>query len=206
MTTVVGLDLSLVRAGIAAIDTRRHGHDSIAWPWYLRSCGRDGHKGEDWRKRSRRVRKQTADVLALLEPIGRPDLVVLEGPIYAGTIKPSYFDRAALFHGVLGRLDARDIPFAVVSPTTGHLFTTGKGSLPNDPDRLKVLILESVQAMVPDVHIANHDIADALGLAFMGGMSLGLQMPFRPHRWQYEAVYTPAWPHGAPIQRPVHRA
>lgn len=205
MTTVVGLDLSLVNAGVAAVSTDRHDHAGIAWPWYLRCCGRDGHKGEDYRKRSRRVRKQTRDVCALLEPVGRPDLVVIEGPIYGGTIMPSYFDRAALFHGVYGYLDARDIPIAVVSPTNGHLFTTGKGSLPNDPERLKELIVECVRAMVPGVSIANHDIADALGLAFMGAMSLGLAVPFRPHRWQYEAVYTPAWPHGRPVQRPVHR-
>lgn len=203
MTTVVGLDLSLVNAGVAAVSTERHDHVGIAWPWYLRSVGEEGRKGDDYRKRSRRVRRQTRAVMDLLEPIGRPDLAVIEGPIYGGTIMPSYFDRAALFHGVYGNLDARGIPIAVVSPTTGHLFTTGKGSLPGDPEALKALIVESVRAMVPEVSIANHDIADALGLAFMGAMSLGLRVPWRPRRWQFEAVFTPAWPHGRPVLRDV---
>lgn len=205
MTTVAGLDLSLVNAGIAGIADDRVDHAGIAWPWHLRCCGRDGDKDEGYRERSRRVRRQAADVMKHLEPLGHIDLAVIEGPIYGGTIYPSYFDRAALFHAVYGALDARKIPVAVVSPTTGHMFTTGKGSLPKDPERLKGLILDCVRAMVPDVFVANHDIADALGLAFMGGMSLGMKMPFRPQRWQYSSVYTPTWPHGQPIQRDVRR-
>jgi len=205
MTTILGLDLSLTRAGIAVVDDTRDDHPGIAWPWYLRCCGRDGNKDEGYRERSRRVRTQSHNVMSLLEPVGDIDLAVIEGPIYGGKILPSYFDRAALFHAVYGALDHRRIPIAVVSPTTGHMFTTGKGSMPKDPDALKGMILAAVRAMVPTVRVANHDIADALGYAFMGGMSLGLKMPFRPQRWQYSSVYTPVWPHGQPRQRPVAR-
>lgn len=206
MTTIVGLDLSLRSAGVAGVsDATNADHIGIAWPYVTRTCGRDGRKGEDYQRRSRRVRKQTRDVLALALDTTTPDLVVIEGPIYAGTMMPSYFDRAGLFHGVYGALDARNIPIAVVSPTTGHQFVTGKGSLPKQPDRLKAHILDHMRRLVPDVTVANPDIADALGLAYMGALSLGLRLPWRPHRWQYEAVYTASWPHGRPVQREVHR-
>lgn len=192
MTTVVGLDLSLTNAGIAVVaDSRRAG---VAWPFLLRTCGRDGHKGEDYRRRSRRVRKQVRDITDILAACGRPDLVVIEGPIYGGTFLPSYFDRAILFGGVYAYFDARDIPIAVVPPATGHMFTTGKGSMPKNPEALKPAIVAAVSAMVPGVAVADHDIADALGYAFMGAMALGVALPFRARRWQHEAVRNVVWP------------
>ncbi|ABW88462.1 RuvC-like resolvase [Mycobacterium phage Hail] len=200
MTTVVGLDLSLTSAGIAVVsDDRQADRMGVAWPWHLRCCGETGSKDDDYRRRSRRVRRQSAAVMRLLEPAGHIDLAVIEGPIYGGNFMPSYFDRAALFHAVYGALDSRKVPIAVISPTAGHVFTTGKGSLPKDPKRLKGLILDSVRALVPDVHVANDDIADALGLAFMGAMSLGVRMPFRPLRRHHEQVHTTTWPHGRPV-------
>lgn len=201
MTTVVGLDLSLTNAGIAVVSDDRADHPGVAWPWHLRCCGRDGSKDESWRQRNRRVRTQSAHVMGHLEPAGAIDLAVIEGPIYGGTIMPSYYDRAALTHAVYGALDHAGVPVAVISPTAGHVFTTGKGSMPKDPQRLKALILESVRDLVPDVFVANHDIADALGLAFMGAMSLGMRMPFRPQRRHFEQVYSTTWPHGRPKQR-----
>ncbi|WP_431231504.1 hypothetical protein ACQ856_18250 [Mycolicibacterium psychrotolerans] len=202
MTTVVGLDLSLTNAGIAGVsDTLYADHQGIAWPGHLRCCGRDGSKDEGYRERSRRVRTQAAHVMKQLEPLGKIDLAVIEGPIYGGTIMPSYFDRAGLFHAVYGQLDYRKIPVAIISPTSGHMFTTGKGSMPKNPELLKPLILESVRALVPDVFVANHDIADALGYAFMGGMSLGMRMPFRPKARHHHQVHTATWPHGRPVQR-----
>ncbi|OCB44720.1 hypothetical protein A5721_18800 [Mycobacterium vulneris] len=202
MTTVAGFDLSLTNAGIAVVSDDRADHPGIGWPWHLRCCGRDGSKDEGYRQRNRRVRRQSAEVMQHLEPVGAIDLAVIEGPIYGGNFMPSYFDRAALFHAVYGALDARKIPIAVISPTAGHVFTTGKGSLPKDPGRLKTLIHESVQALVPTVKVYNHDIADALGYAFMGAMSLGVKMPFRPQRRHFEQVYSTTWPHG----RPIHEA
>lgn len=202
MTTVAGLDLSLRNAGIAVIsDDDRSPRPGVAWPWHLRCCGRDGSKKEGYRERSRRVRTQSAHVIRHLEPAGDIDLAVIEGPIYGGSFMPSYFDRAALFHAVYGALDARRIPIAVISPTSGHVFTTGRGSLPKDPAALKPLILSCVRAMVPDVFIANDDIADGLGLAFMGGMSLGLKMPFRPLARHHNQVHSTEWPHGRPVMQ-----
>lgn len=196
MTTIAGLDLSLVNAGVVVVTD----DSGIACPTILESCGRDGREGETYRQRSRRVRKQVHDVLQLLEPAGKLDMAVIEGPIYAGKFLPSYFDRAILWGGVYGALDARNVPIAVIPPTTGHTFTTGKGSMPKDPKAFKALILSSVRKLLPDTNIASHDVADAAGLALMGAMSLGITMPFRAQRWQYEAVHTAVWPHGKPVR------
>jgi Holliday junction resolvasome RuvABC endonuclease subunit len=196
MTTIAGIDLSLVSAGVAVVTDAT----GAACPTVLTSCGRTGREGETYKQRSRRVRKQVFDLMKLLDPAGKLDMAVIEGPIYGGTFTGSYFDRAGLFHGVYGALDSRNVPIAVIPPTTGHIFTTGKGSLPKDPRAFKPLILESVQKLLPDRTIANDDQADALGLAWMGAMSLGIKMPFRAQRWQYEAVHTAVWPHGKPVR------
>ncbi|HEX3990758.1 MAG TPA: hypothetical protein VHX39_06270 [Acetobacteraceae bacterium] len=190
------MDLSLVNAGVVVVTDDA----GVACPTIIRSCGRDGREGETYRQRSRRVRKQVRDVLELLDPAGELDMAVLEGPIYGGNFTGSYFDRAILWGGVYGALDARNVPVAVIPPTTGHIFTTGKGSMPKDPKAFKALIVSSVQKMLPNSPIANHDVADAAGLALMGAMSLGISMPFRAQRWQYEAVHTAVWPHGKPVR------
>lgn len=195
MTTIAGLDLSLTSAGVVVVTDAT----GVACPTILASCGRKGREGETYRQRSRRVRKQVFDVLKLLEPAGKLDMAVIEAPIYS-QFSGSYFDRAGLWHGVYGALDARNVPIAVIPNNTGHIFTTGKGSLPKDPDAFKPLILQCVRDMLPDTTIANHDIADAVALALMGHMSLGVKVPFRPRRWQYEAVHTAVWPHGKPVR------
>lgn len=196
MTTIAGLDLSLTSAGVAVVTDAT----GVACPTILTSCGRTGREGETYKQRSRRVRKQVFDVMKLLEPAGKLDLAVIEGPIYGGNFTGSYFDRAILWGGVYGALDALNVPIAVIPPTQGHIFTTGKGSMPKDPRAFKPLILESVQKLLPDRTIANDDQADALGLAWMGAMSLGITMPFRAQRWQYEAVHSAVWPHGKPVR------
>lgn len=196
MTVIAGLDLSLVNAGVVVVTDAT----DVAYPTIIQSCGRDGREGETYKQRSRRIRKQVHDVLQILEPAGKLDMAVIEGPIYGGNFTGSYFDRAILWGGVYGALDARNVPVAVIPPTTGHIFTTGKGSMPKDPKAFKAIILSSVRKLLPHANIANHDVADAAGLALMGAMSLGVPMPFRAQRWQYEAVHTAVWPHGKPVR------
>lgn len=196
---IVGIDPSLTRAGVAVISNQNQQMDGqqihpIVKPILLRCCGRDGRKNEPYQMRSRRVRKQVRDILDLALAAGVPDLAVIEAPIYGGTFLPSYFDRAGLFHGIYGALDARNIPVAVIPPTTGHQFTTGKGRPAKDGAESKRIILEAVRELMPDAKIANHDIAEALGYALMGAMAVGLALPFRARRWQLEAVHVSTWP------------
>lgn len=194
MSYIVGLDLSLTSTGIAALATypsaavRAPG--DIA-PILLRSVGEDGKKADSYQVRSRRVRRQCAAIMRILDGyLLDTALVVIEGPIYAGKMLPSYFDRAILFGGVFGALDARGIPIAVVPSTTGHQFVTGKGHAQ------KADIVAEVRKWWPVVRVNNDDEADALGYAVMGAMHLGLALPFRPWTRHHNAVHTVTWPKG----------
>jgi hypothetical protein len=112
------------RCGIAILSTPPSALSATtrAHPSLLRCVGETGHKDDDYRKRSRRVRKQTRAIIETLDnATGFDDIAiaVIEGPIYGVKMLGAYFDRAAVFHGVYGALDARDIPIAVIPPTTG---------------------------------------------------------------------------------------
>src|SRR5689334_15548923 len=175
MSYVVGLDLSLTSAGIVVVGEI----DGVAAPILMRCIGEAGKKTDTYAQRSRRIRTQCRAIVECLAAVERnencaPALAVIEGPLYGVKTLPSYFDRAGLFHGVFGALDARRVPIAVVPPTTGHQFSTGVAHAD------KKLIVANVSRWWPGVRIANDDIADAAALALMGAMHLGVRTPFRP--------------------------
>lgn len=198
---VVGLDLSLTSTGVAVLSAQ----GAELYPLLLRCVGEDGKRTDTYQQRSRRVRAQCRAIdlcigTAVPEYL-RPGaaghhvaLAVVEGPIYAGKLLPSYFDRAGLFHGVFGSLDARGVPIAVIPSTTGHQFVTGRGH-PVD-DRKSDIIAEVAKWWPQGPRIHNGDQADALGLALMGAMQLGHKPPFRPRARHYNALATATWPVG----------
>lgn len=195
MALIVGLDLSLVRTGIAVLSTLPPAVKvcgDVA-PVLLRSVGEDGTRADSYQVRSRRVRRQCTAVMGILGKLG-DDIVlaVVEGPIYGMKVLPSYFDRAGLWHGVYGALDAARIPVAVVSPTTSHQFMTGRAHAE------KAALVEETSTWWPQprgpLRVDNHDEADALGLAVMGAMHLRMTLPFRPRRRHHNAVHAVEWP------------
>jgi Holliday junction resolvasome RuvABC endonuclease subunit len=192
MSYIVGLDLSLTSTGIAVLSNLPPAVKMCGdvAPAVLRSVGEDGKRADSYRTRSRRVRRQCTAIMRILDGYldGYVTLAVIEGPVYAGKVLPSYFDRAGLFHGIYGALDARGIPIAVVSPTTGHQFVTGKGHA----DKSDIVVEAS--KWWPEVFVHNDDEADALGYAAMGAMHAGLKLPFRPRARHYNAVATVDWP------------
>jgi len=190
---IVGLDLSLTSTGIAVLTPCANG----VRPIRLRSVGEDGRRDDDYQRRSRRVRAQASAVLRTVMDAtdgGHIALVVLEGPIYAGKLLPSYFDRAGLFHGVYGAFDARDVPIAVIPNNTGHQFVTGRA---RPADSKKSDIVEEAAKWWPNgPRVHNSDEADALGLAVMGAMHLGHKPPFWPRARHYNAIASASWPGG----------
>lgn len=193
MSHIVGLDLSLTSTGIAALSTSPPAVKvcgDVA-PVLLRSVGEDGRRDDSYQVRSRRVRRQCAAIMRTLDDadiLGDIALAVIEGPIYAGKMLPSYFDRAILFGGVFGALDAAGVPIVVVPSTTGHQFVTGKGHAQ------KADIVAEVKTWWPELRVHNDDEADALGYAVMGAMHLGFNLPFRPWTRHHNAVHTVCWP------------
>lgn len=208
MTSVLGLDLSLLAAGIAVItdDTTKLGYrlpetwprEGCVWPTTLRSVGIDGRKGDGWLERNRRIRAQTRQIVNIIDACHRADpitMAAIEAPLEAGQIMYSYGDRFALFHAVLGALDYRGIPFACVVNSTGHAFTTGKGRVSDD----KAEVLEATRRWWPGtIPIADHNIGDAVGLGMMAAMREGMKPPFWPGARHHSAVHTVTWPGDRP--------
>lgn len=188
---IVGLDLSLTSAGIAVLLPTSGG---TVHPVLLRCVGEVGKKTDSYAQRSRRVRAQCRAVLELLTDPTPIALAVVEGPVYGQKTLPSYFDRAGLFHGVYGALDARGIPVAVIPPNTGHTFVTGRAK-PLD-DKKSDIVEEARRWWPAGPRVHNSDEADALGLALMGAMQLGHTPPFKARARHYNAIYSATWPLG----------
>lgn len=180
MTTVVGVDPSLTRAGIATI--------SSAAPIRLSSVGAAGLATDNYDDRRERIELQAYEIG---KRVGNPDLIVMEGPYYHGQIMPSYFDRAGLFWGLMSTLSRR-APIAVISPTTRAKYATGKGT------SKKELVLPAVREMFPTVNVANHDQGDGLICAALGWQKLGLDLPFTILDRHLLALDAVAWPVNLP--------
>lgn len=205
MTTVIGLDLSLTGSGIAVLsdDPARipyrtppasasmwQQQPGVMWPIALRCWGIGGHKTDGWLERNRRIRAVSKGLADIIRAAGPIDLGAFEAPIPAGEVQYSYGDRYALLHAVLGTLDTLGVPFAAVTNTTGHQFTTGKGRVSED----KHEVIEATTAWWPNITITDHNIGDAVGIGVMAGMHAGMKPPFRPGARHHNAVYGIAWP------------
>jgi len=178
---VLGLDPSLTNTGIAILEDGQ--------PLYLTSTGLAGHNADTYRDRSRRIRALCQRILQhLAGPLELGiDLAVIEGPAFSRHTGAS-FDRSGLWHGLYASLDARNVPTAVVTPTTRSKWATGHGRAD------KTAVLAAVRAWWPQLAIANHDQADALVLAAIGAHHHGDPMPFQVkprHTAGLDAVHWP---------------
>jgi hypothetical protein len=111
--------------------------------------------------------------------------VVIEGPSY-GSQYGSVFDRAGLWHGIFGGLDARKIPVAVVAPQTRAKWATGKARAD------KRDVLKAAQEWFPQV--SNDDEADAAWLALMGSVKLGDYPLVALTDWRISGLTSVSWP------------
>lgn len=182
MSCVIGLDLSLVRTGIAfwrdgQMTTHSIGHGTVA--------------AKTYRERNRRIISQLTAVVRAIKPVGdlppQPiDLAVIEGPILHGPNNGAFFDRAGLWHGVYSQLAAWRIPTAVVNLSTLKVFATGKGNAD------KAMMLHAARESWP--WITNHDEADGAWLAAMGLAQLGDYPPFALSPWRLSGLERVEWP------------
>lgn len=195
---VLGIDPSQTAAGIAII---AGGPRNINWPVLIRDVGEDGHRTDPWTKRARRIGAQKTRVMRVVD--AAPEqlnldyvLAVIEGPAYANKL-PSQWDRAGVFWGIVAALDTRNIPIAVIPPTSRAMFATGHG---HADKKLVVLETRAVWREAGNENIVaainNDNQADALNLAMMGTMHLGWSLPFRgaPRRRHVENVAKCEWP------------
>ncbi|WP_078313720.1 crossover junction endodeoxyribonuclease RuvC [Mycobacteroides chelonae] len=183
MTTVIGIDPSLVSTGLAVLTDGR--------PTAMHSIGWGCHKGASYEDRSLRILAVKKAILTWIDHHApNPDLVAMEGEIPGGKVTGHYFDRAGLWHHLYPALRRRKMPVAIINPKTRPLWAVGNGNAD------KKTILPAVCAWYPGVPIRNHDIADAIILALMGTMKLdrSVRMPFLVKERHYNGLEVVKWP------------
>lgn len=186
----VGIDPSLTSTGVAVLVDGRIAR--------AERFGRDGHNGASWTTRSRRVRRMIHEATDAAISCGKPDVFVIEEHPYAVGNQGNEFDRAAIWHGIFGNLDARDIPGVVIGNTKAKTWITGAGRV--DKGQVIAVIDEWYADQMP-VPLASwrkkdnpDDVADALGYATMGAYKLGDPIPFEPKPRHRTALALLPWP------------
>lgn len=165
---VIGLDLSMSSTGVASsagwvdrIQTKPHHHPTTF-------------------ARLRDIRARVIDC------VRGADLVVVEG-LSMGSQTGQHLTRAGLWHLAMEAVDAADIPWAQVPPTTLKKYATGKGNAAKDAMML------AVARRFPDWDVTGNDEADALALAAMGSDYLGRPLVDMP-KANRDALAKVVWP------------
>lgn len=193
----VGIDPSLTSSGVAVLVDGKVAH-------YAR-YGRPGHNGASWTTRSRRVRRMIREVTEAAFVCGRPDVFVIEEHPYAVGNQGNEFDRAAIWHGIFGNMDAREIPGVVVGNTKAKTWITGHGGA-NKAEVIAVIDewfagqLDPPLAKLRKTVDGPTDLADALGFATMGAYKLGDPLPFEPKDRHRTALALLPWPKIATVR------
>lgn len=159
---VVGLDLSLTCTGIAVCVETLGG--------CVMSADTVTSKGVRAATLPDRYERLAALSKAILDSTRGADLAVIEGP-FTGPRGGSPIDRMGLFWAVAGALIRRDIPVAVIAPTSLKLAISGKGNA----DKAAVAI--AVERLWPGLDVSSSDVSDAAGLAHLGAVRLGMDVP-----------------------------
>lgn len=147
---VVGVDLSLVSTGVA---------------WEPDSTRRIRTSPKGWASEDDRLEHIVEMVAGVVSEADAPDraggtLVVVEGLTY-GQANGSAFTRAGLHYLVRARVRADGHRFVVVPPTRLKRFVTGNGNASKE-------LMVSTMARRVGRLLASDDIADALGLLWLG--------------------------------------
>jgi Holliday junction resolvasome RuvABC endonuclease subunit len=145
LARVAGLDISLTGTGIATLGGTTR-------------VPTKGRRKDTLLERNARMRHITNTVL---EEVGTVDLACVEGPVGYATPGGSTWDRGGLWWRIVAALLERDIPVAVISPTSRAKYATGNGG------SRKTAVLEAAQCRYGAI-LGSDDEADALILRAMG--------------------------------------
>lgn len=185
MTTVVGIDGSLVAAGVAVVKHPATA-DSPNLPT-VRVVGEPGHRADSLARIATRIGDQAARILRAMPP--KVALVVIEA-LPRGVPNPDaasmYQERAALHYRVVEFLARRAIPVAEVSVGTLKLWATGNGRAE------KADVMMAMRELWPGCRLTDFNAADAVALASLGCQHLGWYPPEATHHYAPKV----RWPEG----------
>lgn len=195
---VVGLDTSLTCSGCAAVEFGDPlAGDVVRWQTWRAKA--PAPADDSVAAERRRIRVMLREILALV-PMS-VDLSVVEGPAPQAKHSGKADERSGLRWMLIDQLLARG-PVVKVDPQTRAVLAWGKG-MPRrkkgqSSDQAKAPVLEAVRAMVPAAHVPDHNVSDAVALAYAGAAALG--MPVEYSAAQISAHAKVAWPgEGGPL-------
>lgn len=180
MRRVIGIDFSLQCTGVAVcVETKRGTHMATST---VTSKGKRAASVVDRHARLTQLGQE------ILHHAGVADLVVIEGMIPAMK-GGSPTDRSAGWWFVVGGCVRREVPVAVVSPTSLKLAIAGKGNAD------KAALAVALMRLWPDVDVTSSDVSDAAGLAHLGAVWLGMDVPTLERHRTVKAE----WPESSPV-------
>lgn len=183
---ITGLDLSLTGTGIAHIDVQGppafEPQVTVA-THTITSTGRKSATLPERVARLRRLRNAICD-----HAVGS-QLVVIEAPAYSQNVG-SVWDRAGLWHAVVGAVDHLGIPYVAVAPQKAKQLAAGKGNAD------KTAVAAGITRLWGELAApANDNEFDAVALATLGAVHLARrQLPIRVLERHCDVVAGIVWP------------
>ncbi len=191
---IVGIDTSITKTGVASYDSATDMQRLAE----VKSPAPKVAKGEKATldQRAERLADVRTRVVIEAMALGRPDLVIIEAPMYsAREASASVHDRAGLWWLVVTTARAYGWPVVEVPGPTRAKWATGKGNANKD------VVLAEVIRRFTTWPVKSNDEADALALLSMGCEYVGLPLVPMPAlnrsamvnvRWPASITPTPA--------------
>lgn len=180
MRRVAGLDLSLTCTGIAICVETSRGTNMVT-----DTVTSKGKRAATLVDRHARLTELGRDIVHHASVC---DLAVIEAPTPA-TKGGSPIDRHALWWFVVGALIRREVPVVSIVGSSLKLAITGKGNCD------KASLAASLARLWPDVDVTSSDVSDAAGLAHLGAVWLGMDVPTLERHRTVKAE----WPISSPV-------
>jgi crossover junction endodeoxyribonuclease RuvC len=180
----VGLDVSLAKAGLAAVGDLALCTAKLENPPPKLAKGTKPTLAQ----RADRIDRFQDEILAWVYDLA-PDLVVIEQPAYSKNTQTH--DMSGVWWGVVGALRRMSYPVAEVSPSVRPIYAVGKGSgKGTDKDS----VMAAVVKRYLNFDVTGNDVADALILAMMGSRHLGMPLDDPMPQTHLRAIDSVRWP------------
>lgn len=200
---VLGIDLSLIRPGIAAVDPHL---PPLAGTLHLNSLLKPSKAVEAKPVTARRLKavkakayvpldlparmarlRQTRDYVRQVVAAAPTELAVMER-MYVDRVSDEVLERAWAWGIVAEDLLRMGVPVAMVPPSTLKVYATGSGKAD------KAAMLQAARDKWPDVEFEDDNAADACWLAAMGARYLGRPCDGEASEVSIAALSGAEWP------------